>query len=188
MKAARTLVAVAAAAWTIGMAWAQQPSAPALERLKSDLLSNSSATQVLTKWCGDLRLASPPVIRAERDAAAARAPTPEITALLAARPDETIRYRHVRLMCGTHLLSEADNWYRPSQLTADMNRTLDNTDVPFGAVVRPLNFHRKALGTTMAADRQSPLQVRALLLTETEVPFSLVVENYSRDLIAGSPP
>jgi chorismate-pyruvate lyase len=183
---ARYWLVFAAAAWIAGPAWAQ-PSTPALERLKSDLLSNPSATQVLTRWCGDLRLASPPVIRAERDAVA-KAPTPEIVALLAAGPDEAIRYRHVRLVCGTHLLSEADNWYRPSQLTGEMNKALDNTDVPFGTVVRPLNFHRKALGTAMAADRPSPLQVRALLLTEAEVPFSLVVENYSRDLVAGSLP
>ena len=39
----------------------------ALARLKADLLANPSATQVLTKWCGDLHLATPAVIRAERD-------------------------------------------------------------------------------------------------------------------------
>ena len=182
MRATRLLVLAA----ICGPAWAQ--SLPALERLKADLLGPQSATQVLTKWCGDLRLASPAVIRAERDAAAVKAPTPEVTALLAARPNETIRYRHVRLMCGTHLLSEADNWYRPSQLTPEMNAELDHTDTPFGTVVRPLAFHRKTLGATVTTDRQAPLQVRALLLTASEVPFSLVVENYSRDLVAGSSP
>ena len=168
-----------------GPAWAG-PS-PALERLKADLLGRESATQVLTKWCGDLRLASPAVIRAERDTGV-KTPTPEVMALLAAKPDETIRYRHVRLMCGTHLLSEADNWYRPSQLTPEMNAKLDHTDTPFGTVVRPLAFHRKTLGATATTDRQAPLQVRALLLTASEVPFSLVVEHYSRDLVAGRAP
>jgi hypothetical protein len=107
-------------------------------------------------------------------------------ALLAAGPDETIRYRHVRLMCGTHLLSEADNWYRPSQLTPAMNKQLDDTDIPFGTAVRPLGFHRKTLAAT--ADQVSPLQVRALLVTESGIPFSLVVENYNRALMTGSPP
>jgi chorismate-pyruvate lyase len=182
MRAACSFLVLAA---LCGPAWAEP--LPALERLKADLLGPQSATQVLTKWCGDLRLASPAVIRAERDTGE-KTPPPEVTALLAARPDETIRYRHVRLMCGTHLLSEADNWYRPSQLSPEMNAKLDHTDTPFGTVVRPLAFHRKTLGATVTADRQAPLQVRALLLTASEVPFSLVVENYSRDLVTDSPP
>jgi hypothetical protein len=184
MNAKRILLVFAAMALIAGPAWADTS---ALERLKADLLGNLSATQVLTKWCGDLRLASPAVIRAERDAAV-KPPTPEIAALLAAKPDETIRYRHVRLMCGTHLLSEADNWYRPSQLTPEMNAALDTTDTPFGTAVRPLGFHRKTLGANSTGDRQSPLQVKALLLTQAEVPFSLVVENYSGDLLASTPP
>jgi hypothetical protein len=186
MKTTRTLLIFAAMTLMLGPAWAQSSSA--LERLKSDLLGNLSATQVLTKWCGDLRLASPAVIRAERDKAAVKAPTPEIMALLAARRDETIRYRHVRLMCGTHLLSEADNWYRPSQLTPAMNKELNDSDIPFGTAVRPLGFHRKTLGANTNADQRSPLQVRALLLTQAEVPFSMVVENYSADLVASPPP
>jgi chorismate-pyruvate lyase len=186
MRATCPFLVLAATAAICGPAWAQ--SSPALERLKADLLGPQSATQVLTRWCSDLRLASPAVIRAERDAAAVREPTPEVTALLAARPNETIRYRHVRLMCGTHLLSEADNWYRPSQLTPEMNTALDATDIPFGTAVQPLRFHRKTLGANSTTDRQAPLQVRALLLTESEVPFSLVVENYSRELVTDSSP
>jgi chorismate-pyruvate lyase len=186
-RAFRGLLIFAAMTLIAGPAWSESPSSPALARLKSDLLSNPSATQVLTKWCGDLGLASPAIIRAERDAAAVKAPTAEIVALLAAEPNEVLRYRHVRLMCGTHLLSEADNWYRPSQLTPDMNRILDETDTPFGNAVRPLNFHRKTLDAAPTADPLTPLRVRALLLTASQVPFSLVIENYSRDLVAGPP-
>jgi hypothetical protein len=29
---------------------------------------------------------------------------------------------------------EADNWYVPSRLTPDINKTLDMTDTPFGIV------------------------------------------------------
>jgi hypothetical protein len=188
MRTSRHLLVLAALVPVFGPAWAQSPANPTLERLKSDLLGNLSATQVLTKWCGDLRLASPAVIRAERDAAAARAPAPEVTALLAARPNEVIRHRHVRLMCGTHLLSEADNWYRPSQLTPEMNKVLDDTDTSFGTAVRQLRFHRKTLNANVTADQRSPLQVKALLLTEAGVPFSLVVENYSGELLTAPPP
>jgi hypothetical protein len=188
MNAIRTCLIFIMMAALTGPALSDPQPSLSLARLKSDLLGNLSATQVLTKWCGDLGLASPAVIRAERDQAAVKAPTAEVIALLAAKPNENIRYRHVRLMCGTHKLSEADNWYRPSQLTPDMNRILDQTDTPFGAAVRPLNFHRNTLAADTTTDPQVPLQIRALLLTAKEVPFSLVVENYSRDLLAVPPP
>jgi len=152
-----------------------------LARLKSDLLSKPSATQVLTDWCGALHIASPAVIHAVRDHSTSKPPTDEIRALLKARPDESIHYRRVKLACGSHVLSEADNWYRPSVLTSDMNKTLDQTDTPFGTAVKPLNFHRKTLDARAGKDH--PLEIRALLLTPQEVPFSLVVEDYSADLV-----
>lgn len=154
-----------------------------LARLKSDLLTQSSATQVLTGWCGSLRLASPAVIHAMRDKTIHKPPTPEIRALLQARPDEAIHYRRVKLACGAHILSEADNWYRPSVLTSDMNKTLDQTDTPFGTAVKPLNFHRKTLDARSGPDKDHPLEIRALLLTPKDEPFSLVVEDYSADLV-----
>jgi hypothetical protein len=47
-----------------------------------------------------------------------KAPTAEQRQLLGVTPSEPIRYRKVRLSCGNHVLSEADNWYVPSRLTA----------------------------------------------------------------------
>jgi hypothetical protein len=165
---------------------AQTPTLAAdapLVRLKADLLAGSSATQVLTDWCGSLQLASPAIIHAMRDHAISKPPTPEIRALLKARPDEAIHYRRVKLACGAHVLSEADNWYRPSVLTSDMNKMLDDTDTPFGTAVKPLNFHRQTLDARTGPDKDHPLEIRALLLTPAEVPFSLVVEDYSADLV-----
>ena len=127
-------------------------------------------------------MASPAVIHAMRDHATSKPPTPEIRALLKARPDESLHYRRVRLVCGSHVLSEADNWYRPSVLTSDMNKALDETDTPFGTAVKPLNFHRKTLDAR-AAGKDHPLEIRALLLTPQDVPFSLVVEDYSAELV-----
>ncbi|HEU0161042.1 MAG TPA: hypothetical protein VFQ69_01440 [Rhizomicrobium sp.] len=155
----------------------------ALARLKADLLSQGSATATLTHWCADLKLATPPVIRARRDAVTAPA-SAETRALLAAGPDEAIGYRRVKLMCGSHVLSEADNWYLPSRLTPEMNHTLDTSDTPFGAVVRPLNYSRATLDAQPVADGPVALRVRALLKTAAGQPFSLVVENYSRALVA----
>ncbi len=154
----------------------------ALARLKADLMANPSATQVLTRWCGDLRLATPAVIRAVRDGAQKPA-TAEVRALLGAANDEPIRYRRVRLMCGTHILSEADNWYRPMLLTPAMNKALDETDTPFGTVVRPLGFSRRTLDADSHADAGTVLRIRAVLLAGA-APFSLVVENYRPALVA----
>lgn len=84
------------------------------------------------------------------------------------------------------MLSEADNWYRPDRLTADMNRQLDTTDTPFGAVVRSLGFHRERLSARVLVsenDRAIPAAVirhKALLETPDGEPFSLVVETYLR--------
>ena len=150
------------------------------------MLSGSSATQVLTSRCADLKLAPTPLIRAVQDKGAQTPATAAERRLLQAGPAEPIRHRRVRLMCGEHLLSLADNWYVPARLTPAMNQMLDETDTSFGTVVRPLNFHRQTLEAT--APRHDPhaiLRVRALLLTEAGLPFSLVIENYTPDLIAG---
>jgi hypothetical protein len=157
----------------------------AAERLRADLTGGASATQVLTQWCGTLGYAATPVVRAVRDRTDNPA-TAQIRALLKAGANETIGYRRVKLTCGDHVLSEADNWYVPSRLTPDMNKTLDTTDTSFGTVVRPLNFHRRTLETMAVKDPHTILRVRALLLTPNDAPFSLVVENYTSDLTGGA--
>lgn len=175
---------------TLVPAWTKDESTAAerTAELRADLLGHDSATQVLTQWCAKLGLASPSVVRAVRVRGVDKTLDAKLRTLLMARADEAIRYRRVRLTCGDHMLSEADNWYLPDRLTADMNRKLDETDTPFGAVVRPLGFHRKTLAVTPLTGTHVILRVRALLVTESGVPFSLVVETYSRDLIANKPP
>lgn len=156
----------------------------AATRLRADLAAATSATQVLTQYCGTLKLASPPVIRAVRDPVAIPAPA-DVRAALQAAPDEAIRHRRVRLTCGDHILSNADNWYLPARLTPEMNRQLDETETPFGTVVRPLDFHRQTLEAATPGTPDTVLRIRALLLTASNQPFSLVVENYSPELVAG---
>jgi chorismate-pyruvate lyase len=156
-----------------------QTRAERLERLKGDLLSQPSATQVLTQWCGALHFADPAVVRAEK-AVDTGAPA-DVRALLQAGAAEQVAHRHVRLTCGGHVLSEADNWYVPVRLSGAMNQALQTTDTPFGTVVKPLDFHRRTLAAAPAPG--TALQVKALLLTPDETPISLVVENYSAELI-----
>lgn len=162
-------------------------------RLNTELATHPSATAVLQQWCADRYLAYPPVIVAERQAGQDKPATTEIRALLHAAPGETIRYRRVALACGAWVLSRADNWYRPGQLTAAMNTELDTTDHPFGAVVRPLNFHRQALESKvlLAPDATHvPAEIirnKALLETPGGVPFSVVVETYSSAALQEGP-
>ena len=153
-----------------------------IDDLKTGVLGAASATQFLTGRCAALHLAAPAQVRAENSAAAQDAVPAPVRALLKVTADEPVRHRHVRLTCGGHLLSEADNWYVPARLTAAMNRTLETSDTPFGAVVRPLHFRRETIAAT---PRQGPtvLQVKAVLLTPHGAPISLVVENYSGVLI-----
>jgi chorismate-pyruvate lyase len=158
---------------------AAQPGAA--QRLKADLLSNNSATVVLGQWCAAAHLADPPTIRALRDPIEVPA-SGETRALLKAGAGEPIRYRRVKLMCGTHVLSQADNWYVPARLTPQMNALLDTSDTPFGAAVKALDFHRATLDASPVEDPPTILRVRALLLTPADMPFSLVVENYTREL------
>jgi hypothetical protein len=162
-------------------------AARALADFEGRLDRGGSATEVLRGWCAEHRLADPAVIRAERDTSVDKPASADVRALLGAAPGEAIRYRRVRLTCGARVLSEADNWYRPGQLTPEMNRQLDQTDTPFGAVVRPLDFHRRTLGVQPAPDPHVLVRYRAVLLDPRETPFSLVVESYTAALLDFSP-
>jgi hypothetical protein len=157
----------------------------------------------LERWCAEHRLAAPARIVAIRAAAIDKPPTSQQRLELRVSETEPLRYRRVRLACGTVVLSEADNWYVPSRLSADMNRQLDTSDVPFGKVVQPLRFQRHTLealllwhplpdgwdmGTATAAGNgvlAIPAQVlehRAVLTLPDGTPFSEVLETYTNGI------
>jgi len=180
-----------------------------IESLNAELLSHDSATLTLERWCADHRLAAPARIVAERvrDTKPASA---EVRAALDVKPDETLGYRRVRLKCGDHVLSEADNWYVPSRLTPEMNHLLDTTDTPFGKAVAALHFRRHTLsadllwrplpkgwemGAAAAQDDKGALAIpshvlehRAVLSTPDGEPISEVVETYTSEVLAFPPP
>src|SRR6201992_3217418 len=87
-----------------------------LQSLNADLLSHDSATLTLDRWCEAHGLASPAKIVAERVHGVDKPASDEQRRLLAVGEGEPIRYRRVRLSCGGHVLSEADNWYVPGRL------------------------------------------------------------------------
>src|SRR5258707_12853380 len=177
-----------------------------LETLNAELLSHDSATLTLDPWCAARRLASPAHIVAERVVGADQAPTDEQRQLLGVSATEPIGYRRVRLTCGDHVLSEADNWYVPARLTPDMNRLLDTTDTAFGRAVQVLDFRRRTLsakflwsplpqdwemgvplpepsGTTLTIPHEV-LEHRAVLTLPDGTPFSEVVETYTDEVLA----
>ena len=166
-------------------------SAPAsgedqVARLQSGLAASPSATQFLTDRCAALKLASPPVIKAVREHEE-RPASAQVREWLHVAADSPLGYRRVLLACGIHTLSEADNWYVPERLTPEMNRQLEASDTPFGAVVKPLNFHRRILKAEPLDGAVSVLRITALLETGDGTPFSLVVENYSKELVRSRP-
>jgi chorismate-pyruvate lyase len=181
-----------------------------LETLNADLLSNDSATVTLDHWCEAHKMAQPPRITAERLHDEDKEPTHELRQLLGVGASEPVRYRHVRLHCGEHVLSEADNWYVPARLTAEMNQVLDTTDTPFGRAVQELHFHRRTLSArllwsplpsgwemarTLPAGGKGALRVpaetiqhRAVLTLSDGTPFSVVVETYTGEVLNFPPP
>jgi hypothetical protein len=183
-----------------------------LQTLNADLLSGDSATLTLDRWCATHKLAEPARIIAERVKGQDAPATAEQRKILAVDESEPVRFRRVRLKCGEHTLSEAENWYVPSRLTPAMNDTLNDTDTAFGRVVKPLDFRRRTLSSQLlwsplppdwemrAANDNKPLETtssgatlhipphvlqhRAVLTLPDGRPISTVVETYTSDVLA----
>jgi len=190
MHVARSVVAGAALALTLAMATAAQaPTAPALmQALNDELLASRSATQTLEAWCSDHHLAAQPRMVARLVTNTDKPATAEQRQRLHVTSTDVVKFRHVRLQCGSRVLSEADNWYVPGRLSEDMNHLLETTDTPFGTVVRPLEPYRETLAVTMfwtgrAAPPEALFAHRAVLFTRDHVPFSEVYEVYQREIL-----
>ena len=193
------------------MPWPDDPASrlaalALIETLDADLLSHDSATLTLDRWCAAHRLASPAKVVAERQHDVDKPASDEQRRLLAVGTTEPVRYRRVRLSCGPHVLSEADNWYVPVRLAPEMNRVLDSSDTAFGRAVQALTFQRHTLsaellwnplpdgwemGVPAPARRAEPLAIphevlrhRAVLTLPDGTPFSEVIETYTSEVLA----
>src|SRR5580658_5641453 len=178
-----------------------------IETLNAEVLASRSATLTLEDWCRDHQLAKEPAIVAELVRGVAKSPTAEQRQRLQVTPQAEVRYRRVLLRCGNRVLSEADNWYVPDRLTADMNRLLDTTGTPFGKVVQPLEPYRETFAVrllwsplpdgwehgSIALPSAPPgilaipdelFEHQAILFTREHKPFSEVDEVYQRQLLA----
>jgi chorismate-pyruvate lyase len=183
-----------------------------LQTLNADILASRSATRTLESWCGAHHLAPEARLVAQLLPESSRPLSDEQRRRLQLGDNGEVKYRRVQLRCGSHVLSEADNWYVPARLTPEMNRLLETTDTPFGRVVESLEPYRrtfavKMLWAPLPADWESargrPQAVRsrgalaipealfehhAVLYTSDNEPFAEVTETYRRDLLAFPPP
>jgi hypothetical protein len=177
-----------------------------IETLNAELLSNSSATLTLERWCASHGMAPDAKLVARLERGSGKHLPEQDLKRLAVGGEDELSYRHVQLFCGDKLLSEADNWYVPARLTPEMNRLLAETDAPFGRIVRDLEFKRETLSAKLLwsplpdrwdmspAPAASPgarleapdhiLEHRAILRANGGAPFSFVVETYTRDVLA----
>lgn len=208
-----TLLAGAVALAGTATSSAAQETAPALTRLEAlalietlnaELLASKSATATLETWCADHHMAEAPKIVAKRAAAPEKPASAETRRRLSLSDGETVKYRHVQLVCGPHVLSEADNWYVPGRLTEEMNRLLEETETPFGKVVGALHPFRRTFETKLLwsplpsgweigarAEEDAPappaphalIEHRALLYGEDQRPFSEVDETYTSGVL-----
>ena len=185
-----------------------------LETLNADLLASRSATRVLEQWCASHDMAdhapgAVPRLRAERVPGPDKPVDAAQRQRLAIGADEPVRYRHVRLACGTRILSEADNWYVPSRLAPAMNALLETTNTSFGTVVAPLGVTRDTFEARLLWETLPPgwdmapapvdhperplalpsflFEHRAVLTDAHHTPFSEVDEHYTKDVLAFGP-
>ncbi|WP_198321782.1 MULTISPECIES: hypothetical protein [Methylococcus] len=182
-----------------------------IQTLNAEILASRSATAVLERWCSDYHLAAAPHIVAERMRVEAKAPDAEQLQRLGVASAAELKFRHVRLKCGERVLSEADNWYAPARLTAEMNRLLETTDTPFGKAVAALVPYRQTFSARLlwsplpenwaVAGRTEPpprssaglaipaglFEHRAVLYTRDNLPLSEVHEVYQRDILGFAP-
>ena len=182
-----------------------------IETLNARLLCAScTATEVLTKWCADHKLASEPVVHARRITGTEKPVSPEQRQRLKVGLEEEVTYRHVELTCGGHVLAEADNWYVPSRVGPEINRVLTTTDTPFGRAVQELKPVRENLSVEILwkplpdgwelvpppADSQGAalampwrlFEHRAVIYNDKHEPFSEVREIFTREVLAFGPP
>ena len=181
-----------------------------IQTLNADILGSRSATQTLENWCRDHRLAQEPRILARLMTDVNKTATPEQRQRLEVTARDEVKYRRVQLRCGDRVLSEADNWYVPGRLTAEMNRLLETSDTPFGKAVESLQPYRQTFAVTLlwtplpkGWERESAalpaatsgalaipaalFEHRAILYTRDHRPFSEVAEIYQRQVLAFPP-
>lgn len=187
-----------------------------ISQMENRLLAESSATRTLEDWLQNHKLLDRhETLHAERETGAHAPCPPDLIDLLGSPVHQSaspLRYRKIRLVGHGCVFSQAENWFVPECLTKTMTDALEQTDTPFGRVVSPLRFTRQLIRretlwsplpdlwemhSQPPADKTEaePLALPpylfrhiALLRTHSGTPFSLVVETYTPQAFAFTPP
>ncbi len=163
-----------------------------LNDFNARLCTSNSAVQALERWCTEHFLATNLKIVARVQNVPVKSISLKQRERLKIGPTDIIRYRCVTLSYGDIVISEADNWYVQSHLTAEMNFQLDNSHSPFGQVIRSLDPTRQTLSSQIlwpVSKRADPLLIpahllrhHALVLNAQGLPIAEVIENYAKTL------
>lgn len=149
---------------------------PTAAELHAALLASDSATEVLERF-----FPPPILVRLLRSG-----PCPLQPGLSLPAGAELV-HRQVHLLSGTREISQADLWYRPACLTAEMREGLATTALPFGRIVKPLRLRRTTLSARLCArGEEAALEHRALLSTPQGEAVAEVWERYGWALFGES--
>lgn len=161
----------------------------AIAAFEANLAAHASATKALSQWCKLRGIDSEGQITVQFVHGVDEPPPTDLHITLGVSADELLGYRHVRLVCGTAVLSEAHNWFVPARLTATMNRQLTESDAPFGTVAASLDFTREPIASARRGDPGCPAGTisthRALLRLPDGQPLALVAECYTEENLRG---
>jgi hypothetical protein len=156
-----------------------------ISAFETNLAAHASATEALSQWCKARGIDPAGQITVQFVHGSDEAPPTHLRQTLGVSVDEPLGYRHVKLVCGNVVLSEAHNWFVPARLGPEMNRQLAESDVPFGRVAASLAFTREPITSARRGDPGCPAGAisthRALLRLPTGEPLALVVECYTAE-------
>lgn len=162
---------------------AHDQEAGAIAAFEANLAGHASATEALQQWCDARGIAHGATIRVEFVHGAEAAQPEGLRSALEVSGDEVLGYRHVKLVCGDKVLSDAHNWFVPARLSPEMNRQLAETKVPFGRIAASLQFTREPLSAARHGDPGCPAQAisthRARLVLPDGRPLAYVLECYT---------
>lgn len=96
-----------------------------------------------------------------------------------------VQIRHVQLLCGEDVFSEAWNYYIPARLPLKTQEILSKTHIPFGRAVGEAHFYRQSLPPVKNSQDSLKsgfiFQNQAILFKRTtRLPLAFVIENYTQ--------
>lgn len=152
---------------------------PSATTLAQELAQRDSATAALQQHCAT------PITAHLLDRKAPATLQQDARLALNAIPTEKLEIRHVQLLCGGEVWSEAWNLYLPDRLTSQARRTLANGHTPFGKAIGEGNFSRQRLNSRFTdLPPGIMLENRAILHRRTDGRnFAYLIERYTDDAL-----